>query len=65
MAYLLHPENPKLTEYEKDVVEYINLIHSYFHGHFKKTFIAVVYNVIEVYDSSPGKKTGRGTRLLP
>ncbi len=65
IAYLLHPENPALTDYEKDIVEYINLIHSYFHGQFSKDFIAVVYNVIEVYNSSPGSENGRGKKIVP
>ncbi|MCK4653752.1 MAG: hypothetical protein KAU01_04845 [Candidatus Cloacimonetes bacterium] len=65
IAYLLHPDNPNLTDYEKDVVEYINLVHSYFHGKFSKDFIAVIYNVIEVYNSSPGDKKGMGTKIVP
>ncbi len=65
LAYLLHPENPHLTDYEKDVVEYTNLIHSYFHGDFNKTFIAVVYNVVEVYNSTPGTEQGKGTKMVP
>lgn len=65
IAYLLHPENPDLNDYEKDVVEYINLIHSYFHGEFNQEFIAVIYNVVEVYNSSPGNKNGRGTLIVP
>ncbi|MBC8385662.1 MAG: hypothetical protein H8E57_09125 [Candidatus Cloacimonetes bacterium] len=65
IAYLLHPKNPDLNEYEKDVIEYINLIHSYFHGDFSKEFIAVIYNVIESYNSSPGNENGRGTRMVP
>ncbi len=65
IAYLLHPENPDLNEYEKDVIEYINRIHSYFHGKFSKEFIAVIYNVIEVYNSSPGNENGRGTLIVP
>jgi len=65
IAYLLHPDNPDLNDYEKDVVEYINRIHSYFHGEFSKEFIAVIYNVVEVYNSSPGNKNGRGTLIVP
>ncbi len=65
IAYLLHPDNPDLTDYEKDVVEYINRIHSYFHGEFSQDFIAVIYNVVEVYNSSPGNKNGRGTLIVP
>ncbi len=65
ISYLLHPDNPDLNDYEKDVVEYINRIHSYFHGEFSKEFIAVIYNVIEVYNSSPGNRNGRGTLIVP
>ncbi len=65
IAYLLHPENPDLNDYEKDVIKYINSIHSYFHGEFSQEFIAVIYNVIEVYNSSPGNKNGRGTLIVP
>ena len=65
IAYLLHPENPELTDYEKDVVEYINRIHSYFHGEFSKEFIAVIYNIVEVYNSSPGNENGRGSLIVP
>jgi hypothetical protein len=65
IARLLDPADPKLTEYEKKVVEYINLIHSYFHGKFDKQFIAVIYYVVEVYDNSPGKKDARGLKIVP
>jgi len=49
ISYLLHPENPELTDYEKSVVDYVNLIHSYFHGEFSKEFITVIYNVIDLF----------------
>jgi len=62
VAQLLHPTDPELTDYERDVVEYVNLIHSYFHGEFSTMFIAVIYHVIEVYDNSP---QSRGIRLIP
>ena len=64
IAQLLHPDDPELTDYEKDVVEYINLIHSYFHGEFPRMFIAVLYHIVEVYDSSPGRG-GKGIRIVP
>lgn len=62
---LLDPNDPDLTPYEHKVVDYINLIHSYFHGRFSKDFIAVIYYVTEVYDNSPGRKDARGLKLLP
>jgi hypothetical protein len=61
---LIHPDDPNLSDYERDVVRYINLIHSYFHGEFSKNFIAAVYNVVEVYDNSP-QKEARGRRIAP
>jgi len=63
LAYLLHPENPQLNDYEKDVVDYVNRVHSYFHGDFDQQFIAVIYNIVEVYNSSPGTEQGKGTRM--
>ena len=68
IARLLDPNNPNLSEYERDVVEYVNKMHSYFHGHFSRDFIAVIYYVIEVYDNSPRGKdpdTGMGRKLVP
>lgn len=64
IAHLLHPDDPELSPYERSVVKYANLIHSYFHGEFPKMFIAVIYYVIEVYDNSPGKG-GKGVRIVP
>jgi hypothetical protein len=63
IAQLLHPADPELTEYEKDAVKYVNLIHSYFHGG-PKEYIGVIYHIIEVYDNSPGKG-GKGIRIVP
>ncbi len=65
IAQLLHPEDERLSDYERDVVEYVNLIHSYFHGKFKKRFIAVIYHIIEVYNNTPGTKQGMGRRVVP
>ncbi len=65
IAHLLHPDDPELTEVEKLQVKYVNLVHSYFHGHFDKQFIAVIYYVIEVYDNSPGRADAKGKRMTP
>lgn len=64
ISQLLHPEDPDLTQYEKDMIEYTNLIHTYFHGEFEKQFITVVYHIIEVYNNSPSKNA-RGVRIMP
>ena len=60
---LLDPKDPKLTDYEKLCVDYVNLMHSYFHGAFPRDYIASVYFVTEIYDSSPGRKDARGTKI--
>jgi len=67
MALLIAPENPHLSDYEKNIVTYINLIHDFFHDPTKqKTEIAVVYFVTEVYDSTPDDPIGgEGRRIVP
>jgi len=60
---LLHPDDPGLSEYERQVTQYVNLIHSYFHGKFPRDYIASVYYNVEIYDSSPGK--GKGRKIGP
>ena len=63
VARLVHPLDPKATEYEKDVVHYTNLVHSYFHGKFSRKFITIIFYVIEEFDNTPGKK--KGIRVVP
>ena len=63
ITQLLHPKDPKLTKYEKNVVEYINRIHDYFHGQAPRQSIAAIYHVIEVFNNTPGR--ARGKRVVP
>jgi hypothetical protein len=63
VAQMLHPDDPGLSEYEKQVVEYINLVHDYFHGQSPRKSIGVIYHVVQVFDNSPGKM--RGQRVVP
>ncbi|MEO0108990.1 MAG: hypothetical protein ABIK62_07480 [candidate division WOR-3 bacterium] len=63
LAQLLHPKDPNLSEYERQVVDWCNKIHDYFHGDMPWRSIAVVYHVIEVFDNSPGRM--RGVRVVP
>nr|MDK2851586.1 hypothetical protein [Candidatus Cloacimonadota bacterium] len=65
IARILHPADPNLSNYEKAVVRYVNLMHSFFHGEFPRDFIAVIYYNIEIYDNSPGAKDARGTKISP
>ncbi|HDQ98895.1 MAG TPA: hypothetical protein ENN51_01210 [candidate division WOR-3 bacterium] len=63
IAQMLHPENPNLTDYEKQVVEYINMVHDYFHGKAPRPAIGVIYHVVQVFDNSPPR--GAGRRVVP
>lgn len=63
IAQMLHPDDPNLTDYEKKVVEYVNLVHDYFHGTSPQKSIAVIYHITQVFDNSPGM--GRGQRIAP
>jgi len=63
ITQLIHPLDPTLTSYEKNIVDYINTIHDYFHSKSPRPSIGVVYHVIEVFDNTPGK--ARGKRIMP
>jgi hypothetical protein len=63
VAQMLHPDDPGLSDYEKQVVEYINLVHDYFHGQSPRKSIGVIYHVVQVFDNSPGRM--RGQRVVP
>ena len=64
IARLLHPKDPDLTVYEKQIVTYINTVHTYMHSRFKAVVPAVVYHVIEEFDNSPAGRGGKGKRGL-
>ena len=61
---LLDPQDPHLTDYERRVTQYVNLIHSFFHGKFPKDFLTSMYFNVEIYDSSPGQSGGKGKRII-
>lgn len=63
VAQMIHPDDPGLGEYEKQVVEYINLVHDYFHGQAPRKSIGVIYHVVQVFDNSPGMMKGK--RIMP
>ena len=62
VAELLHSGNPKLDAYQKNVIAYVNGIHNFVHGG-KKQYLTCIYHVLEVYDDSPGGRSGAGTRI--
>jgi hypothetical protein len=63
VAQMLDADDPGLSDYEKQVVEYINLVHDYFHGQSPRRSIGVIYHVAQVFDNSPGMM--RGQRIVP
>ncbi|RKY12180.1 MAG: hypothetical protein DRP82_06855 [Planctomycetota bacterium] len=65
IPHLLHPDDPNLSEYEREVVRFANLMHDFGHGAKRISahkFITVVYYITEVFDNSPRSK---GRRVSP
>jgi hypothetical protein len=60
---LVSPDDGEAGRYARDMVEYTNLAHSYFHGSFPRLFPGILVHVTAVFDNSPG--TGRGVRIAP
>jgi hypothetical protein len=63
VAQLMDPNDPGLDQASRNIVEYVNGIHDYFHGRSPRSSIVAVYHVIEVFDNSPGR--ARGRRVVP
>jgi len=62
VARLMHPDDPELSPYERQMTLYINSIHTYMHSQFKKIVPAVLYFAIEEFDNSPAGRGGEGKR---
>jgi hypothetical protein len=60
---IVHPQDPQALPFEKDLLEYSNMAHGYFHGGADKRFNLLAFHIIEQFDNSPG--SGRGVRVLP
>ena len=60
---LLHHNDPTLSEDERNMSEYINAVHGYFHGG-PTDHIVAIYYVVEVFDNSPGQSHA-GHRVVP
>jgi len=72
VARLMHPDDPKLTDYEKKLVKYINFAHDFFHGGPNPTKLivhnlAVAYYIVEEFDNSPfgATETAGGKKRVP
>jgi hypothetical protein len=60
---LVHPQDTTASDDEKAIVEYVNLVHDYFHGKSPRPSIGMIFHVIEVFDNTPGRP--RGERIVP
>ncbi len=65
-CWMMSPHNPDLTQYEKDVCEYLNQAFSKYHG-LRNDFIANVFIVAEEFNNSPTDSAafGLGKRVVP
>lgn len=58
IGQLVDADDTTCSEYARQIVEYTNLAHSFFHGEFPRMFPGILVHVIETFDNTPG--TGRG-----
>lgn len=59
---LLHFANPNLSDHEREMVDYTNMIHNFVHGG-TTVNITCVYHIIEVFDDTPNMNA-MGKRLV-
>ncbi len=65
LVRMVHPEDRSASQEEREILEYINLVHSFFHGKFEKKFIAMILYLVEEFDNTPGSRKGMGRRVVP
>jgi len=53
IARLMHPQDTRLSAYEKNILAYVNAMHTYNHSEFTEVVSGCLYNVIEVFDNTP------------
>ena len=63
IARMVHPEDHNAPPWERNLLEYSNLAHDYFHGQAPQPYTLLAFYIIEQYDNSPGK--GQGRRVMP
>jgi hypothetical protein len=63
IARLIHPNDPSVSQEEKNCFDYSNAVHRYFHGD-PMQFIGVIYYIVEVFDNSP-QTYPEGKRVVP
>jgi hypothetical protein len=63
IAQIVHPDDPNITPQDRDLLEYSNLAHDYFHGSGEKRYALLAFHIIEQFDNSPS--SGLGVRVKP
>lgn len=61
IGQLVNHGDEEAGDYARNIVEYTNIAHSYFHGDFPRMFPGILVHVVEVFDNTPG--TGRGVLI--
>lgn len=61
IGQLVDAEDTSCGEYAKQIVEYTNLAHSFFHGEFPRLFPGILVHIMSTFDNTPG--TGRGIKV--
>ena len=59
---LLHPQNPRLSRQEKDMIAYVNAIHDFIHSGPGDRMVCV-YHVVELFDDTPNDMS-KGRRIV-
>jgi hypothetical protein len=55
---VVHPEDKNALTSEKELLEFVNFIHSYMHGKFSRVFPLLLFYIVEEFDNTPGRKMG-------
>jgi len=63
IARMVHPRDDNAPAWERDLLEYSNLAHDYFHGQAPRPSALLTFYIIEQFDNSPG--SGQGRRVRP
>lgn len=65
LVRMVYPQDKSVSQEERNILEYTNLVHSFFHGKFRRKFIALIFYLVEEFDNTPGSREGMGRRVVP
>jgi hypothetical protein len=63
IARIVHAQDSSISARERELLEYSNLAHGYFHGGSERRYSLLAFHIVEQFDNSPG--SGRGVRVRP